>query len=54
MDTSTESLPGPHSIDILSFGHLSLFTVLQKHVHLQPPTYLDSEGKLVHRSEEER
>ena len=42
------------SIDILSFGHLALSTVLQKHIQLQPPTSPDSEGKLIHRSEEER
>ena len=57
LDIATETQPGSQidtSIDILSFGHLALFTVLQKHVQLQPPTYHDSEGKQVHRSEEER
>ena len=42
------------SIDILSFGYLALFTVLQKHVQHRPPTYKDSTEKQVHRSEEER
>ena len=57
MDTDTEKLSGPQidtSIDILSFGHLALLTILQKPVQLLPPTYRDSKGKLVHRSEEER
>ena len=57
MDLPTQCQPGSQidtSIDILSFGHLALFTVLQKPVQLQPPTYLDSTGKQVHRSEEER
>jgi hypothetical protein len=57
MDTTTETLPGKQidtSIDILSFGHLALFTVLQKPVQPLPLTYKDSTGKQVHRSEEER
>ena len=53
METTPKTLQYT-SIDILSFGHLALFTVLQKPVQLQPPTSQDSEGKLVPRSEEER
>jgi hypothetical protein len=34
---------GP-SLDVFSFGHLSLFTVTQKQVQPLPPTYTDSEG----------
>ena len=60
MDSPTETMqcqPGSQidtSIDILSFGLLALFTVLQKPVKHLPPTYLDSTGQLVRRSEEER
>ena len=32
------------SLDIFSFGHLSLFTVIQTQVTVLPPTYTDSEG----------
>ena len=52
-DTTTK-IPPYASIDILSFGHLALFTVLQKSILLQPSASRDPEGKLVDRSEEER
>ena len=32
------------SLDIFSFGHLSLFTVIQTQVTVLPPTYTDNEG----------
>ena len=32
------------SLDIFSFGHLSLFTVIQTQVAVLPPTYTDNEG----------
>ena len=33
------------SLDVFSFGHLSLFTIIQSPVHpLLPPTYTDAEG----------
>lgn len=34
---------GP-SLDVFSFGNLSLFTVIQTHVVLLPPSYSDSKG----------
>ena len=43
------------SLDVFSFGHLSLFTVIQKPVQLLPPTYHDiSTGKIHGRSEVKR
>ena len=43
------------SLDVFSFGHLSLFTVIQTPVQpLLPPTYCDSSGKLCARSEVKR
>ena len=55
MDTGTEKLPHMStSIDVLSFGDLTIFTVLQKQVQLLPSVYEDSTGKQVYRSEEER
>ena len=44
------------SLDVFSFGHLALFTLIQTHVQpLHPPTYTNSEKKLlVARSEVER
>ena len=43
------------SLDVFSFGHLSLFTVIQSPVHpLLPPSYQDSIGKVQVRSEVER
>ena len=43
------------SLDVFSFGHLSLFTVTQTPVQpLLPPTYYDSSGKLCARSEVKR
>ena len=57
MDTGTETQPGPQpdtSIDILSFGDISLFTIVQKQMHLLSQTYRDTTGELVYRSEEER
>ena len=43
------------SLDVFSFGHLSLFTVTQTPVSLLPPTYHDhSTGKVHGRSEVER
>ena len=53
IDTTTKTLEYT-SIDILSFGHLALFTVLQKPIQLQPPASQDPEGKLVHGSIEEK
>ena len=45
---------GP-SLDVFSFGHLSLFTVIQSPVQsLLPHTYTDSNGELRARSEAER
>ena len=45
---------GP-TLDVFSFGHLSLFTVTQKPVPLLPPTYHDHlTGKVHGRSEVER
>ena len=38
------SLQQSPSLDIFSFGHLSLFTVTQTQVNLLPPTYMDAEG----------
>ena len=39
------------SLDVFSFGHLSLFTVIQSPVHpLLPPTYTDTKGMLHARS----
>ena len=32
------------SLDIFSFGHLSLFTIIQTQVTVLPPTYTDREG----------
>ena len=43
------------SLDVFSFGHLSLFTVTQTPVRpLLPPSYSDSSGKLCARSEVKR
>ena len=43
------------SLDVFSFGHLSLFTVIQSPVQpLLPSTYTDSNGELKARSELER
>ena len=43
------------SLDVFSFGHLSLFTVTQTPVRpLLPPSYYDSSGKLCARSEVKR
>ena len=43
------------SLDVFSFGHLALFTLIQTHVRpLLPPTYTNSAKKLVARSEVER
>ena len=40
------------SLDIFSFGHLSLFTIIQSPVHpLLPPTYYDAQGEFRPRSE---
>ena len=45
---------GP-SLDVFSFGHLSLFTITQTQVRLHlPPSYHDSTGKLHVRSEVKR
>ena len=45
---------GP-TLDVFSFGHLSLFTVIQSPVHpLLPPNHTDSTGTLHARSEVER
>ena len=43
------------SLDVFSFGHLALFTLLQTLLRpLLPPTYTDSTGKIQGRSEVER
>ena len=43
------------SLDVFSFGHLSLFTITQTPVRpLLPPSYTDSTGKLCARSEVKR
>ena len=43
------------SLDVFSFGHLSLFTVTQTPIRpLLPPNYCDSSGKLCARSEVKR
>ena len=43
------------SLDVFSFGHLSLFTIIQSPVKpLLPSTYTDSNGELKARSEVER
>ena len=43
------------SLDVFSFGHLSLFTVTQTPIRpLLPPNYSDSNGKLLGRSEVKR
>ena len=43
------------SLDVFSFGHLSLFTITQTPVRpLLPPSYTDSTGKLCARSEVRR
>ena len=43
------------SLDVFSFGHLALFTLVQTHVRpLLPPNYTNSAKKLVARSEVER
>ena len=40
------------SLDVFSFGHLSLFTIIQSPVHpLLPPTYYDAQGEFRPRSE---
>ena len=45
---------GP-SLDVFSFGHLSLFTINQSLVHpLLPPTYYDAQGEFRPRSEVKR
>ena len=42
---------GP-SLDVFSFGHLSLFTIIQSLVHpLLPPTYFNAQGEFRPRSE---
>ena len=43
---------GP-SLDVFSFGHLSLFTIIQSLLHLLPSTYCD-DGVLCARSEVKR
>ena len=35
------------SLDIFSFGHLSLFTIIHTQVTVLPPTYTDNEGMLI-------
>ena len=51
-DGSTKYDP---SLDVFSFGHLSLFTIIQSPVHrLRPSTYTDDEGLLHARSEVKR
>ena len=42
------------SLDVFSFGHLSLFTITQTPVRPLPPTYHDLTGKLHARSEVKR
>ena len=43
------------SLDVFSFGHLSLFTIIQSRVHpLLPSTYTDAKRKLHPRSEVKR
>ena len=43
------------SLDVFSFGHLALFTLIQTHIRpLLPPNYTNSAKKLVARSEVER
>ena len=43
------------SLDVFSFGHLSLFTIIQTPIHPLPPrTYLDSTGAYHFRSEVKR
>ena len=42
------------SLDVFSFGHLSLFTVTQTPIRPLPPSYYDSSGKLCARSEVKR
>ena len=42
------------SLDVFSFGHLSLFTVTQTPVRPLPPSYYGSSGKLCARSEVKR
>ena len=42
------------SLDVFSFGHLSLFTITQTPVQPLPPTYHDSSGELRARSEVQR
>ena len=45
---------GP-SLDVFSFGHLGLFTLTQRRIHLLPPTYHDpSRGEVCARSEVQR
>ena len=45
---------GP-SLDVFSFGHLGLFTLTQRRIHLLPPTYHDqSRGDVCARSEVQR
>ena len=42
------------SLDMFSFGHLSLFTITQTQVTLLPPTYMDDDGMVHGRSEVKR
>ena len=42
------------SLDVFSFGHLSLFTITQTPIRPLPSTYTDSTGKLCARSEVKR
>ena len=50
-----ESTHYDSSLDVFSFGHLSLFTVIQSPVHpFLPPNYTDPTGTLHARSEVER
>ena len=42
------------SLDVFSFGHLSLLTITQKPAQLLPPTYTDSRGKVCGRAEVKR
>ena len=51
-EAETDSAKYDPSLDVFSFGHLSLFTAIQSPVHpLLPSTYPDAEGLLHARSE---
>ena len=51
-EADSESAKYDPSLDVFSFGHLSLFTIIQSPVHpLLPSTYPDAEGLLHARSE---